>query len=399
MYIPPLPDLLPIETGVTSDVIKDGFSRHRVRIDVDKRIRSLTGETVMTLYIGVDFHAHQQTVCWCDTATGETETVEIKHDLESVRKFYAGFKEPAAVGIEASSRAIWFEKMLSETGHRLFVGNPVLIRKRAASRHKNDRRDAELILELMMRGEFPAIWRRPDESSQVIEVMGLRQSLVRQRIQCYNRLQRLANSIGMPKGRMKTAKVQKVLKASEMNEADAMRREHLFSLLEQLDGQIEKLNEWLKKKAEENSSVQLLQTQMGVGYLTALVTVHTLGDVTRFKKVSKAVVSFAGLDPREMSSAGRTRFGSITKAGSPLLRHCLGQAVMTAIRSDARLKAFYKRLAKKKPKALARTAASRKLLVKLSIMLRDSITAQDFDQRGRTVGNARRIARPEMAAV
>lgn len=185
----------------------------------------------MTLYIGVDFHAHQQTVCWCDTATGETETVEIKHDLESVRKFYAGFKEPAAVGIEASSRAVWFEKMLSETGHRLFVGNPVLIRKRAASRHKNDRRDAELILELMMRGEFPAIWRRPDESSQVIEVMGLRQSLVRQRIQCYNRLQRLANSIGMPKGRMKTAKVQKVLKASEMNEADAMRREHLFSLL------------------------------------------------------------------------------------------------------------------------------------------------------------------------
>jgi hypothetical protein len=53
------------------------------------------------------------------------------------------------------------------------------------------------------------------------------------------------------------------------------------------------------------------------------------------------------------------------------------------------LKAFYKRLAKKKPKAVAKTAASRKLLVKLSIMLRDQITADEFDQRGRTVGNAR----------
>jgi transposase len=61
--------------------------------------------------------------------------------------------EPAIVGIEASAKATWFENMLFETGHKLFVGNPVLIRKRATSRHKNDRRDAELILELLLRGE------------------------------------------------------------------------------------------------------------------------------------------------------------------------------------------------------------------------------------------------------
>jgi len=349
----------------------------------------LTGETVMTLYIGVDFHPHQQTAVWCDTRTGETDTVDLKHDHEQVREFYTSFSEPAVIGIEASAKAVWFENMLFETGHKLFVGNPVLIRKRAVSKHKNDRRDAELILDLLMRDEFPAIWRRPPESTQVIEIMGLRQSLVRQRTQCYNRLQALAHSIGMPKGRMKAKAVQTVLKAADMDEADSMRREHLFSLIEHLDGQIDQLNEWLKKKADENSIVQLLQTQKGVGYLTALVTVHTLGDVTRFKKVSKAVVSFAGLDPREMSSAGRTRFGSITKAGSPLLRHHLGQAAMIATRYDARLKAFYKRLAKKKPKAVAKTAASRKLLVKLSIMLRDNINADEFDRRGRTVGNAR----------
>jgi len=169
-------------------------------------------------------------------------------------------------------------------------------------------------------------------------------------------------------------------------------------LIEQLSGQIATLEVWLKKKAEENSSAQLLQTQMGVGYLTALVTVHTLGDIGRFKRANKAVVSFAGLDPREMSSAGRVRFGSITKAGSSMLRHHLGQAVMTATRFDPKLKTFYKRLAKKKPKAVAKTAAARKLLVKLAIMLRDNITAQEFDQRGRTVGNARRIAGSEMTA-
>ena len=344
----------------------------------------------MTLYIGVDFHPHQQTAAWCDTETGETRTVDIAHDKERVREFYTSLLEPAVVGIEASTRAAWFENMLIETGHKLLVGNPVLIRKRATSRHKNDRRDAELILELLLRNDFPAIWRRPPESNQILEIVRLRSSLVRQRTQVYNRLQALAHGCGLPKGRMRTVAFQTLIKGVEMDEAGELARSQLFSLLEQLNKQIDELEAWLKAKAEPQAPVQLLQTQKGVGYLTALVTVHTLGDVTRFKRVSKQVASFAGFEPLEKSSAGKRRFGSISKAGSPLLRFQLGQAAQIAARYDAKLKSFYKRLAKKKPKAVAKTAAGRKLLVKLSIMLRDSITADEFDRRGRTVGNARR---------
>ena len=123
--------------------------------------------------------------------------------------------------------------------------------------------------------------------------------------------------------------------------------------------------------------------------MTALTVVHTLGDVTRFARVAKQVASFGGLDPLERSSAGKIRFGGISKGGSPLLRFYLGQAVQTAARYDVRFKSFYKRLAKKKPKAVAKTATARKLLVKLAIMLRDNITAEEFDRRGPQVGNAR----------
>ena len=158
----------------------------------------------MTLYIGVDMHPHQQTNIWCDTRTGETRTNDLVNDPEVVRKFYSSLPEPAIVGIEASARATWFEELLFETGHTLFVGNPVLIRKRATSRHKSDRRDAELILELLLRGEFPAIWRRPPESDQILEMLRLRQALVRQRTQVYNRLQALAHNVGLPKGKIRT---------------------------------------------------------------------------------------------------------------------------------------------------------------------------------------------------
>jgi transposase len=344
----------------------------------------------MTLYIGNDCHPHQQTVAWCDSETGETQTRDLAGDPETVREFYSSLPEPAIVGIEASARARWFENMLLETGHKLFVGNPVLIRKRATSRHKSDRRDAELILQLLLHGEFPAIWRRPPESESVLEMLRLRQSLVRQRTGVYNRLQALAHDVGLPKGRIRTKSFQKLLKGVEMDEVSSIRREQLFSLVEKLDKQIGELDDWLKKKADKDGAVQLLLSQKGVGYLTALTVVHTLGDVSRFPRLSKQVVSFAGLDPVEKSSAGKTRFGSISKAGSRLLRHQLGLSAQIACRSDAKLKSFYKRLSRKKPKPVAKIAVARKLLVKLAIMLRDQITADEFDQRGRTVGNARR---------
>lgn len=349
----------------------------------------MTGETAMTLYIGTDFHPHQQTNAWCDTRTGEIRTIDLVNDPQIVREFYSSLPEPAIVGIEASARATWFENMLFETGHKLFVGNPVLIRKRATSRHKSDRRDAELILELLMRDEFPAIWRRPPESESILDILRLRQSLVRQRTGSYNRLQALAHDSGLPKGRMRTVAFQTIMKSIQMTEVSSIRRDHLFSLVEKLNEQISELSQWLKKKADVDEQVQLLLTQKGVGFLTALATVHTLGDVSRFPRLSKQIASFAGLDPVEKSSAGKVRFGSISKAGSRLLRYQLGLAAQIASRTDANLKRFYKRLAKKKPKAVAKTAAARKLLVKLAIMLRDQITADEFDRRGRTVGNAR----------
>jgi transposase len=197
---------------------------------------------------------------------------------------------------------------------------------------------------------------------------------------------------------MKTLGFQSLLKEVVMNESGQMQREHLFSLLEQLTKQIRELQSWLNRKASSDKQVQLLMTQRGVGYLTALATVHTLGDVSRFEKVSKQVIAFAGLDSLEKSSAGKTRFGRISKAGSPLLRGLLGQSANIVIRYDTRLKSFYKGLAKRKPKAVAKTATARKLLVKLAIMLRDSITAEEFDRRGIAVGNARFLTGSDVTA-
>lgn len=342
----------------------------------------------MEFYIGVDFHPHQQTVAWCDLQTGEIKTRQLLHNTPAIKEFYAAMPK-AIVGLEASTNAVWFEALLMENGHQLRVGNPTAIRARARSRHKSDKRDAELLLDLLIKNEFPTLWRRPATSQQVLDILQLRNRFVRQRTQTYNRLQALAHSCGLPKGHVKNLVFQAELKACEVNDVQGLLRTQLFNLLAQLDTQIGELESLLKQKADTDANVQLLRTQKGVGYLTGLAVVHTLGNVERFPRLSKQVVAFAGLDPLEKSSAGKIKFGGISKQGNWLLRFLLGQAAHLAARYDGKLKGFYKKLAKKKAKSVAKTAVARKLLVKLAIMLRDQINASEFDERGRTVGNAR----------
>ena len=69
------------------------------------------------VYIGVDFHARQQTICYLTTETGELATIELKHqDKTAVRTFYEQFSGQVIVGLEASGYSPWFERLLEEFG-------------------------------------------------------------------------------------------------------------------------------------------------------------------------------------------------------------------------------------------------------------------------------------------
>jgi len=338
----------------------------------------------MTLYIGVDFHPHQQSVSYSESGTGKMFQTKLRHNPELVRRFYEQFKG-AVVGIEASGMACWFEQLMHDLGHELRVGNPHLIRARARSRHKSDRRDADLILDLLVKDEFPALWRRPPESQAILELLRFRRAIVTQRTGVCNRLQALAHAAGLPKRKLQSKRARRALLEAALSETQSFQRAQLFELLDELTARINLVEQLLKEQAETDERVRLVRSHTGVGLLSGLAVVHTLGDVRRFAS-SKHAVAFAGLDPLERSSAGKIRTGAISKAGSPLLRELLGHAMHAAVRFDGELKAFYKRLARRRSKSIAKVAATRKLLIRLFIMLRDEIDYQEFKRRGSAVG-------------
>jgi hypothetical protein len=101
----------------------------------------LKGGAMQTIYIGVDFHARQQTICYLTTETGELVTCELKHqDKEAVRAFYAAFRGRVIVGLEASGYSPWFERLREELGSEVWLGHATEIRRRARWRQKGGRR-------------------------------------------------------------------------------------------------------------------------------------------------------------------------------------------------------------------------------------------------------------------
>jgi len=162
----------------------------------------------------------------------------------------------------------------------------------------------------------------------------------------------------------------------------AQRRDHSLELLETLHTKIEQLDAAIATAAWAHPDAPHLLTHPGVGPLTALATVVVLGPVTRFAD-TKHVVNYVGLAPRLNASADKYRLGNITKQGSSLLRWVLGQAAPHAARLDDHLKRAYGTLRHRRGRAKARVAVTRKLLVRLFVMLRDHMDYAEFRRRGR----------------
>ena len=103
-------------------------------------------------------HARQQTLAMFDTETGEVVNRTLMHEGNEVRKFYSELPRPVLVGIEAIGPMQWFLDLLSELGMECQVGDATKIRAAEPRKQKHDRRDAELILKLLVEKRFPAIW-------------------------------------------------------------------------------------------------------------------------------------------------------------------------------------------------------------------------------------------------
>ena len=321
------------------------------------------------LIIGCDFHAGFQQVAMCDSTSGEIQQRRLQHP-EQARAFYVALPTPVRVGVEACGKTQWFEQMLAELGHELWLGDAARIRALCVRQQKTDRRDAEHILDLLLGERFPRLWVPTPGERDVRQLLVHRHQRVRMRTQVKNQLQAIALNQGLQKKRQLWTKAGRAqLEALPLLPFTAQRRQQLLATLDRLDREIGELNQQVQAQAERRPEAVRLMSHPGVGANTALGFVLTIGEVTRFPR-ARQVASYLGLIPREHSSGGKQRLGGISKQGSAFLRFLLVEAGQSAARGDGELGRFYRRLAVRGGRSKAKVAVARKLAVRLYWMLR-----------------------------
>jgi transposase len=323
------------------------------------------------MIIGCDFHPSWQQVCWLDTeTTGESGERKLVHAEGDAERFYRQVPAPALVGMEATGNSHWLVDLLAEIGHELWVGDAAQIRASYVRQQKTDKRDAAHIMKLLAEGRFPRIWMPSSEVRDLRQLLLHRYKLVIIRTRVKNELQHLCLNQGVQRKRKLWSQAgQKLLRELPLRPWAARRRDDLLRLMAMLNQQIEPLDAALKAEALRDKMALLLQSQPGVGPVTSLAYVLTMGDVSRFPR-GKQVASYLGLIPREHSSGGRQKLGAITKQGNRMLRMLLVEAAQVAVRCDPGFRKQYLHRCHQKPKGVAKVAAARKLAVRLYWMLR-----------------------------
>jgi len=322
------------------------------------------------IIIGCDLHTRYQQIAMLDTETGEVTERRLEHENGEARAFYAGLVGRVRVGMEATGHTRWFERLLGELGHELWIGDAAAIRATVVRKQKTDARDAAHLLDLLLSNRFPRIWRPSLEERDLRQLVWHRQKLVWMRNAVGNQLHALAMGEGVcRKKKLFTQKGRAELESLALGPWASYRRQELLRMLDELDRSLQRLDQAVQQQAEQNAEAVRLMTHPGVGPVTSLAFVLTLGPVGRFPR-SKQVVSYLGLNPREHSSGGRQQLGSITKQGNPMMRSLLVEAGHTAARLDAELRQDYQRLKLRRGSGVAKVAIARKLAVRMYWMLR-----------------------------
>jgi len=333
--------------------------------------------------IGCDLHARQQTVAMLDTDSGELVEKTLQHDDEELRKFYSGLSRPVLMGIEATGSMQWFLELMEELGIECRVGDPAKIRAAEPRKQKNDRRDAQLLLKLLVEDRFPTIWVPSSEQRDLRTLLRHRHQWVRLRSRVQHILQSMALNHGLRRGHALWNQAgQQALRALPLAPHASERRAALLSLYPRLQESIGELDQQVSQQVQQHPQARRLLTHPGVGPITALATEVFLGDPLRFSD-GKTLASYIGMIPSEHSSGDRQRLGAMSKQGNALLRYLWCEAAMHAVERDPELKRFYRRKLVQKGLGKARVAAARKLGIRLWIMMRDQIDYQEFCRRGK----------------
>jgi transposase len=270
------------------------------------------------------------------------------------------------IGIEAGGAAHHWSRTLSAMGHEVRIIAPQFV-KPYVKRGKNDAADAAALCEAMSRPCMRFVPMKTAEQQAALMLVSLRDRLIRSRTQLTNAIRGHAAEFGVIAARG-VDKIDPLLARLTNDESlPALARSlfaHLGAEFAQTQGRLNQVSAALMAWHRHNELSQRLTQIPGVGPIGAtLLALKTL-DPSGFRS-ARHFAAWIGLTPKDHSTGGKTRLGTITRAGDEGLRSVLVVGATALIRQVRRSRGrpwpWLQQLLSRKPPKLVAVALANKI--------------------------------------
>ena len=324
------------------------------------------------LYVGLDVHSRQSSLCILNSAGGTVNEIQLKGPRAGVVDRLRQLNEPFSICYEASCGYGQLYERLRPLAHHVAVAHPGKLRLIYGAKRKNDRVDAQKLAKLLLLDMVPPVHVPSIDVRAWRSLILLRQRLLQQVVRAKNRIRGVLREHDIVGARWLWSKRQIAwLGSLELHPVAKLRLELAVEEFTALQAKVKRIERELQRYADAHPAVRLLMTIPGVGVRTAETFVAWVDDVARFRN-NRQLGAYFGLVPCQDASADKNRLGHITRDGPPVMRKLICEATWTAIKRCPRFKAFFEQVmgGKSERKKIALVATMHRMIRVMGAMLR-----------------------------
>jgi len=242
---------------------------------------------------------------------------------------------PCLVGIEACASSHHWSRELKALGHTVRLMPPAYV-KPYVKRQKNDAADAEAICEAVTRANMRFVATKTPEQQSGLMLHRTRHLFIRQQTAVINVIRAHLAEFGIvaPVGRKGVEELLNVVTDSSDKRVPVVARMCLAALgaqLRRLKEQILEFDRMIMAWHRSNEASKRLAAIPGVGPILATALVASVADPKAFRS-GRSFSAWIGLVPKQHSSGGKDRLGSISKQGDRYLRSLFMAGALAVIR-------------------------------------------------------------------
>ena len=283
--------------------------------------------------IGIDIAKNVFQVHGLDAA--EKPVLKKQLRRSHVLEFF-GKLPPCLIGMEACATSHQWARELKKLGHDVRLMPPSYV-KAYVKRSKNDAADAAAICEAVRRPSMRFVPIKSVAQQSALMLHRTRDLLMRQRTQLINAMRAHLAELGLvaQKGHEGLQQLMRTVAAATDEGLPSDARFACQSIAAQLQSvqmQITGLDKRIHQVHRANPASKRLEAIPGFGVIVSTAVVATMTDPKAFK-TGREFAAWIGLVPRQNSTGGKDRLGSISKQGDRYLRRLLVLGALAVVRS------------------------------------------------------------------